>query len=372
MENSSPVRLLLVEDDEDDAFLARELLDEIGSFDVDWIPSYEAARAAIETGGHDVYLFDYHLGAGTGLDLLEEVARLERSTPVILLTGQGDHRVDLEAMRGGAADYLPKDRIDAALLERSIRYALERARLLSRERDALAAARGAVQARDEVLRIVSHDLGNSLSAVGINAAVLLRTLPPDAPEETRERIRDVRRLTDQMQRLRQDLLDVASIEAGRLALDPSPLSAASLVEDSLRDLAPLAQESGIALQPEGSVEEEVHADPARIRQLLQNLVGNALKFTPPGGSVRVGTSIEGSHVRFTVQDSGPGISPEHLPHVFDRFWQARHTRRGGAGLGLAISRGIVDAHGGQIGVESRPGEGACFSFTLPRFTGAAT
>lgn len=227
-------------------------------------------------------------------------------------------------------------------------------------------AQQAVHARDDVLGVVSHDLRNPLTAILLNVTSLLE-MPQaeDLPGWVREHMGWIVRSAEQMERLIQDLLDVARIEAGQLSVAPVPHDAGALVRCSVEMLAPLADERGIALCWEAPADTmRVRADPDRVQQVVSNLVGNALKFTPRGGTVTLGASPEGEWTRFWVRDTGHGIPPEHLPRIFDRFWQAQNARRSGAGLGLAIARGIVEAHGGSIWVESAPGEGTTVHFTL--------
>ena len=229
------------------------------------------------------------------------------------------------------------------------------------------AAQGAIRAREDVLHVVSHDLGNSLSAIIVTTTVLLRTLPQaEADGDLRKRIASIRDLARRMQRLRQDLLDVASIETGRLAIEWDSFAPAGLAEEAADDF------SGVAGEKRVTVEAEVSAglpalvgDRERIMQVLANLLGNAVKFTPEGGRVGVRARAEGGDVRFEVWDTGPGIPPEHLGHVFDRFWKVRTANRHGAGLGLAIAKGIVEAHDGRLWAESELGKGSTFVFTLP-------
>ena len=243
--------------------------------------------------------------------------------------------------------------------ERALAEALEQAR------EAMAAAQAAVHARDDVLHVVSHDLGNSLSAIVVNTTVLLKTLPPDA-EEVRQRVASVRDLARRMQRLRQDLLDVASIEQGGLSIEWDSWYPGAVVSEAVEAFAPLAAEKGLELAAE--VDDgvpEVEGDRERVLQVLANLLGNAVKFTPSGGRVLLRVEATPDEVRFSVRDTGPGIAPENQAHVWDRFWKSRTANRHGAGLGLAIARGIVEAHGGRIWLESRLGEGSTFTFTLP-------
>jgi signal transduction histidine kinase len=165
----------------------------------------------------------------------------------------------------------------------------------------------------------------------------------------------------------QDLLDVARIQAGGLAVEPIPVDVKSLLNEAAESATPLASAAQLTVvcnAPETSV--AVASDRERVLQVFANLIGNAIKFTPKGGQIRILACQENDVVRFTIADSGPGIPPEHLDHVFDRYWQAKSTAKLGAGLGLSIAKGIVEAHGGRIWVESPPGSGAEFNFTLPK------
>jgi signal transduction histidine kinase len=167
-----------------------------------------------------------------------------------------------------------------------------------------------------------------------------------------------------MSRLVDDLLDVARIDAGSLRIVRSGCDVSALAQDALLAVQPLAEQKGITLEahlPEPSV--PVHCDRRRILQVFANLMGNAVKFTGQGG-VRLEVSVEGREVCFSISDTGAGISAEHLPHLFERYWQAREGERSGAGLGLYIARGIVEAHGGRIWADSTRGKGTRISFTL--------
>ncbi|HLL55656.1 MAG TPA: PAS domain S-box protein [Myxococcaceae bacterium] len=226
-------------------------------------------------------------------------------------------------------------------------------------------AQRATQARDEVLGVVAHDLRNPLNAIVLSASKLQRR-PPEVSEERRARqpSETILAASRMMNRLIQDLLDVARIEARQLSMERAPQPVAPLVQEALEAARPLAP----TVTFEGDVPERlppVDADRDRVLQVLSNLIGNAVKFTPRGGRITVAAWPFGDEVLFAVQDTGAGILPSHLEHIFDRFWKADVTdRRRGAGLGLAISKGIVEAHGGRIWVESEPGEGSTFFFTL--------
>jgi signal transduction histidine kinase len=169
-----------------------------------------------------------------------------------------------------------------------------------------------------------------------------------------------------MDALIRDLLDVNRLDAGKLAISPVPVDPSVLLTDSLQTLRPLVDEKGIKLdlQIEAALP-KVMADPERIQQTLSNLVGNAIKFSLAGSKIAVVARRDSDGVIISVVDNGKGITPEHLPRVFDRYWQSLRTDRKGAGLGLAIAKGIVETHGGRIWIESKPSEGTTVSFTLP-------
>jgi signal transduction histidine kinase len=227
-------------------------------------------------------------------------------------------------------------------------------------------AREAVQARDDMMAVVSHDLGNPLSAIRIGTSLLLRVLPEESEHSGRQHVEAIRQSARQMENLVNDLLDVKRLETGSLPVAPAPLEAGGVVRDVVEVLHPIADSRTIRLETQcGPDLPPVMADYPRLVQVLSNLIGNALKFTGSGGVVVVRADAADGVVRFSVKDTGCGIAPEHLPHVFDRFWQVRRGDRAGLGLGLAIARGIVDAHGGQIWVESTVGVGCTFQFTIP-------
>ncbi|HZK78222.1 MAG TPA: HAMP domain-containing sensor histidine kinase, partial [Gemmatimonadaceae bacterium] len=184
--------------------------------------------------------------------------------------------------------------------------------------------------------------------------------------QARRQLEVIQRSATRANRLIQDLLDVARIQAGGLAVDPVAIDVKSLVHEAVEAATPLA--SAAYLKVECEVPDPipmVSSDRERVLQVFANLIGNAIKFTPKGGEIRVLASCENSEIRFVVADTGPGIPAAHLDHVFDRYWQAKSTAKLGTGLGLSIAKGIVEAHGGRIWVESPPNNGAQFNFTLP-------
>jgi len=225
----------------------------------------------------------------------------------------------------------------------------------------------AILARDQMLGVVAHDLRNPLAGAQFAAAAIVRVLPDDAP--ARQAALTVELALQRATRLIRDLLDVTRLKGGTLLFERRPLSAGQLVVEVSDTLTQLASESALELQVD--VERglpPVLANSERLFQVFSNLVENAAKFTPSGGRVQIAARRDEQNVRFSVADTGAGITAEDVPHLFERFWQGRPTDRRGAGLGLAIAKGIIDAHGGRIWVESTPGHGSTFYFTIPIVT----
>jgi signal transduction histidine kinase len=249
--------------------------------------------------------------------------------------------------------------------EREIRLAHEladRAALALENARLYEVAQRAIVARDQVLGFVAHDLGNSVGAVALAA----RLLRQHVGENGRRDLEIVERACAGMRRLIGDLLDVARIEAGRLAIDRRLIGVAPLVRDAVDGQASVAGAGSVRLEQRvGGELREVWADRGRILQVFENLIGNAMKFTLPGGLVTVEAEASEEDIRFRVSDTGPGVSAEDLPHLFDGFWQVQRNDRRGVGLGLAICKAIVTAHGGRIWAESQPGAGTSIFFTLP-------
>jgi PAS domain S-box-containing protein len=239
--------------------------------------------------------------------------------------------------------------------------AIDNARLYGRAQQAL-------RARDEVLAFVSHDLRNPLATILLNASALLDMVPTDwlLPGQ-REQLEWIAHSSEQMNRLIQDLMDISRMETGRLPMELSAVDPANLLWEAGILLHPVAAERGVRLEIETNGDGTVAwLDRERILRVLWNLVGNAIKFTPPGGAVRVSTRMVDREIRFAVQDTGMGIAPEHHSRVFERYWHRGSPGGGtGSGLGLTIARGIVDAHGGRIWFDSKVHEGTTFFFTLP-------
>jgi PAS domain S-box-containing protein len=296
--------------------------------------------------------------AGDDRHLAQLRALAPRSAMVVPLIAQGRVRgvMTLTASESGLV-YDAQDLELAEELGRRAALAVGKVRLHEQ-------AQAAVRARDEVLSYVAHDLRNPLSAI-LNYAELLLT-DPRSGEHRNEYLEVVIQAALQIDHFIQDLLEVSRVESGRLRLVAGAEAVGSLVSEAMLVLRANAKHAGhrvrVLVPPELP---RVLADRGRVLQILYNLVGNAIKFTPAPGTITLRVKQVDEEVVFAVSDTGPGIPAESLPRVFDRFWQAQQARQGGAGLGLAIVKGLVEAHGGRIWVESEEGRGCTFSFTLP-------
>jgi signal transduction histidine kinase len=230
-------------------------------------------------------------------------------------------------------------------------------------------AREAVRARQDILSFVSHDLKNSLMSLFLNVEMLTRSAPHYERRRGWKQLERIHRGVTQMQRMINDLLDVGSIESGRLAIDSREHEIGELFKEAVELSAPLIHDKRIEIKVETPAPPfKVRCDRERMMQVFSNLIGNAVKFVPEGGTIILSAAASGASVLVAVRDTGPGIPSARLPHLFQRYWQADETARKGRGLGLFITKGIVEAQGGVIWAESQVGTGSTFFITLPLIT----
>lgn len=300
--------------------------------------------------------------ASADADVAPEILAHERGLEDVALRDERDAadetlRVEREETAQALALLLPLERV------KTDRYLLtERAR-----------SDDAVANRDDFMGIVSHDLRNLLGGIVMSAGMLSQNAPPDlAGEQARQTADRIQRYAARMNRLIGDLVDVASIDAGKLALTPVAGDASHLLAEAVEMFQAPAGEKRIRFETE-IVDSPLPAvfDHDRILQVLANLVANAIKFSDQGGTIRVRANAEDDQVRLSVHDTGGGVPAAMLERIFERFWQVGKNDHRGSGLGLYISRCIVDAHGGRIWAESVPGQSTVLSFTLPRVKSGA-
>jgi signal transduction histidine kinase len=395
-------RILVVDDSPTQLEATRSLLDGRG-YDVTTARSGDEALEIVRAGRFDLVLSDVVMPGISGYELCACVKKeIEDPPALVLLTTLADPRDIVRGVECGADNYITKPysgdhlvtRIEQVLVNHELRrreqpggparisflgetytinsepqqilgLLLSSFEELIRTNEELQRskqrAEAATRVRDDVLATVSHDLKNPVGTIFTSASLLLETeLPPDAQ---RRQIDIIRRTAERMDRLIMDLLDVSRMEAGRFSVEPGPESLRSIIAEARELFAAVAAAKSIELASHPLDEDIiVHADRGRLLQVMSNLIGNAIKFTPEGGAVTVSVTREDGEIRLSVADTGVGIAPEHLPRIFDRFWHS--GQGGGSGLGLAIAQAIVEAHSGRIWAESST-DGTRFQFTLP-------
>jgi signal transduction histidine kinase len=377
-----PTRVLLVEDEEAHAFLVRQAFQRSDHpFELAVAKNLQEARALLASSPPQLLIADFVLPDGRGVELLP-VGRERAPFAVIVMTAHGDEQLAVDVMKAGALDYVVKTEASLTLMPRLAELALrewrhleerrraqeEREALLARERAARVEAERACRIRDEFLAMLSHELRTPLSAI-LGWTELLRS-KERSPEFTRQALETIRRNARTQVALIDDLLEMSRIIAGRMRLEIQPVDLAGLVRAAVESARPTAEAKGVRLS---LVLDFPHAaipgDPNRLLQVAANLLSNAIKFTPGGGRVAVSLRASGGQAELEVRDTGIGIAPDFLPHLFERFRQAdaSNTRQyGGLGLGLAIVRQIVELHRGRVHAASAGvNRGAAFRVGLP-------
>jgi signal transduction histidine kinase len=340
----------------------------------------DCALAERQAAEEDSDLVVHHARESADAVLTEARARaderLEASPDVGTRATLAEERVledeALQDERASADEILRRERDESArVLSRLLpleREKTDRFLLTERARSDVALAN-----RDNFLGLVSHDLRNLLGGIVLGAELLSARAPDDEDgAQTLATTARIQRYAARMNRLIGDLIDVASIDAGKLSVTPVPGDATTLIAEAVDTFQASASAQGISLQTE-MVEGPLLAefDHDRMLQVLANIIANAIKFTSRGGSIRVRGERAGDELRVSISDTGSGIPGNMLEAIFERFWQVGKDDRRGVGLGLYISRYIVEAHGGKIWAESTFGEGSRLCFTLPAITGAA-
>ncbi len=357
------VNILLIDDDEDDYLITKDMLSELGSkyFSLEWVDDYVTALQRIKEGQHDVYLVDYRLGGYNGLDLIKEAIAEGCTAPLILLTGLEDREVDIEAMKSGASDYLVKGQINAPLLERSIRYSIAHAQMLK-------ALKEGEKRKEMFVATLTHDLQTPIRAEFRVLEQLKEARFGAITEEQQEVIDELIKSNRYKHHMVDNLLSTYKFEdvSHILCLEPTDIN--NLIRSCVKgDLSLLAEDRGheISLQLANDLP-ELMLDPMEIQRVIYNLVQNAIVYTPPHGKITICTELRSPRVWVSVEDTGPGIEPEKMSLLFQPYsTAAKKLRQVGTGLGLYLSKQIIEAHGGYIGVDSMVGHGSRFFFNLP-------
>ncbi len=378
------MKVLLVDGNEHDRVTIRELLSEIEGrrYDLEWVRAYDAALETIQRDHHDVCLIDYHLGERNGLEFLRDAILLGCQTPFILLTGEGDRQVSAEAMKAGATDYLVKNQIEATLLERAIRYSVDRSRL-ERERAKLEQQLRHSQKMEAVGQLaggIAHDFNNLLTAILCYAEIGVAMTV--AGSQLMTQFQEIRKAAQRATDLTSQLLAFSRRRTARprlFDLNDLILSTHTMLRRLIGEDIEVVTIAAPELGP-------VKVDPGQVEQVLINLAINARDAMPNGGKLtfeaenavldedyasRHADAAPGEYVMLAVSDNGTGMTKEVGSRIFEPFFTTKEEGKG-TGLGLSTCYSVVRQHGGHISVHSEPGQGTTFRIYLPRADGVST
>jgi signal transduction histidine kinase len=367
------ISILLIDDDEEDRFLLQKILTRITNarYELEYQSSYDSGLQRMLEDRHDLCMLDYRLGARNGIELLKEARQKGYTRPIVLLTGADESEIDIQALQAGADDYISKSHLQGELLQRIIRYTIERKKA-EHERERLLreqiASKELERKKNEFIGMVVHELKTPLTSLKGFAQLLSRKLAADNNPQISQLVNRIDAQSNKLTTLIDDLLDVTRIEGGTFQFEEEPFSFDELVEEIVDDIHLTTATHTLVRQ--GKLGKPVYADRKRIGQVITNFLTNAIKYAPDADTIIVRTELNElkQEVIFSVQDTGPGIPFEKQEKIFEPFYRIErsdHRHAPGLGLGLFISAEIIRGEHGKIWVESIEGNGSTFSFTLP-------
>jgi signal transduction histidine kinase len=365
--------VLLIEDNAGDADLVRlRLVEGSSSVDVNCVERLSDGLASLSNQRPSVVLLDLNLPDSQGAETFRKVLEKAPGVPIVILSGQDDVGLAMKALHQGVQDYLLKNTLTSAGLDRAMRYAVERQALL---RSLEMSRKQQLEFKNQFLSHVSHELRTPLTCIHQFVTILLDGLAGEVSAEQRDHLQTILKSVNQLGAMVRDLLEATRAESGKIRVEPRCVSIADLIHSAVAMMQAAAREKGVGL--EVGVDTTipfVYGDPDRILEVLINLIDNGIKFTPSGGAVTVQACLvptDPDFVYVSVVDTGCGITPEAQPLLFERLYQdpnAVDNNRKGLGLGLFIAKELIGLHGGRIWFASQPGDGSTFSFTLPLYS----
>lgn len=393
------IKVLLIEDDEDDYILTQDILSEIPDkmYELDWASSYESGLVAIKPGAYDVYLLDYRLGKKNGLQLIKLMSEQFLDAPLILLTGQSDRELDLEAMEAGAADFLVKTDLSPDLLDRSIRYTIQQFKTIKQlrrkeeelqqlnsqleqkvqERTAEVAAaheeltkalekeKKLSELKSRFVSMASHEFKTPLTSILSSATLIERYVDLDQQDKQKKHIDRIKSSVKNLTNILNDFLSLEKIESGGLQFHIELVQLNPFVQEILEEIAPvLKQRQTIQYVHKGLHEAAI--DRHLLKNILINLISNAIKYSLEGQDVTLKMECSEVQLYLEVIDQGIGIPDDDKEHMFERFFRAGNaTNIQGTGLGLNIVKRYLDLMNGGIDFESVLGKGTTFIVVIP-------
>ena len=365
--------VLLIEDNPGDADLVRlRLVEGKSAVEVNCVNRLSDGLDSLKERSPSVILLDLNLPDSQGAETFRKVLEKAPNVPVVILSGQDDEALAMKALHQGVQDYLVKGAISSSGLDRAMRYAVERQALL---RSLEMSRKQQLEFKNQFLSHVSHELRTPLTCIHQFVTILLDGLAGEVSPDQRDHLKTILKSVNQLGSMARDLLEASRAESGKVRIEPRCVAIGELIRQAVAMMRPVAKEKEVGF--EVGVDTRipfVQGDPDRILEVLINLIDNAIKFTPQGGSATVRACLvqtDPDFVYISVADTGSGIAPEARALVFERLYQdpnAVDNNRKGLGLGLFIAKELVSLHGGRIWVASEPGNGSTFSFTLPVYS----
>jgi len=354
----SALLILLIEDDPDDAFLTQKLIEKCGRsglhFHTVLATSMSDALHLLKKSRYQLILLDLSLPDSHGIETFEKIHLAAGSIPIVICSGLSDKQRAIDTIAKGAQDYIVKGQIELDNFERVIRYALERRKLQ--------------QLRDDFVNMVIHELRSPLTVSTGVISQMLDGIFGQMPAEQKEFLSIALKSMKRLHSLIDDLLDMAKIDLGKIELRKEEFDFAEVIRETAKGFRLLTQKKNIELDLKLPKETMLmQADKEKIVQVLMNLISNAVKFTN-AGRISIEAQSDNGRIQCRVKDSGIGISEVDLKGIFEKFKTFKKNainQAKGTGLGLAITKGIITAHGGELSVESKPGEGTAFTFEIP-------
>jgi len=393
------IKVLLIEDDEDDYIITQDILSEIPDkmYELDWAPNYETSLKAIEASAYDVYLLDYRLGNVNGLELIKLMTEQNLQAPLILLTGQGDRELDLEAMKAGAADFLLKTDLSPDLLDRSIRYAIQQFitinQLRKKEEElqqlntqleqkviertyelnmaheelkkALEKEKKLSELKSRFVSMASHEFKTPLTSILSSASLIDRYVERDQHDKRKRHIERIKSSVNNLTNILNDFLSLEKIESGGINTNFELINLDYLTADVLEELTPLLKENQ-HIESSHKGNKEIYIDKHLFRNILINLLSNAIKYSSKGSPIGLKIIANKDQLLVEVQDQGIGIPEEDKEHMFEHFFRAGNAINiQGTGLGLNIVKRYLDVMSGRIDFDSELGKGTTFRVYIP-------
>lgn len=387
------IKILMIDDDEEDFIIVKDLLREIKyqKYSVDWAQSAKEGLKSISKKKHDVYLVDYRIGADNGLELIREVLEDGCDIPLILLTGQNDIEIDIQAMKAGVSDYLVKGTISVGQLERSIRYSIEQAKNLNeiqhlnadlekkvKERTivleetqkdlykALSKERELNELKSRFVSMASHEFRTPLATIMSSISLVQKYGEMNEIEKQERHVNRIKSSIKNLTDILNDFLSLGKLEEGKVKNLSEEFNIKVFVSDIVSEMQTIAK-IGQKIIYTHTGDETILLDSKLLKNILFNFISNAIKFSPEGKEIYVVSETEKSIVKISVKDSGIGISKEDQGHLFERFFRGQNAGNvQGTGLGLNIVSKYIELMNGSIAVSSEENKGTKFAVAFPQ------